>query len=121
MIAADDCTHMVSMLPTKRYNKVVKKPHCPVLAKKSTTPGLFGRSISMAFSRKVARPRNMKENPKMNSPNDLVPGFFWKIISIANANRGNTTLLMLIWKPNTDMIHAVTVVPTLAPMITEMA
>ena len=121
MIAADDCTHMVRILPTRRYNSVVKNPHWPVTVKKWTTLSFSGRFIAIAFSRNVTRPRNMNEKPKINSPNDLPAGRFWKINAIAIANNGNTTLLMFIWKPNTDIIQAVTVVPMFAPMMTEIA
>ncbi len=41
--------------------------------------------------------------------------------TMATANNGNTTVPISNWKPNTDIIHAVAVVPIFAPMITEIA
>ena len=121
MTAADDCTSIVSTLPTSRKSSVERKPQPRHEAMKLMTASLCSRSMVSAFSRRVVSPRNMNEKPKINSPNDLRPLLREKIKGRATANRGKTKLLMFIWKPNIDIIHAVSVVPMFAPMMTEMA
>ena len=85
------------------------------------TAALCSKSIFMAFSLNVVNPRNIKANPKTNSPNDFLLFFLEKISGIANAKNGKIKLFMSIWNPNIDIIQAVTVVPILAPIITDIA
>ncbi len=75
MMAADDCTHIVRMLPSNRKRSVLKMPQPPVVAKKLMTVWLWARSIATAFSRSVVRPRNMNAKPNTNSPRLLVEFF----------------------------------------------
>ncbi len=119
--AADDCAHMVMMPPINRKSRIESPPHSLQEVMKLMTAALCSRSICKAFSRRVVSPKNMNAKPKTNSPKD----FFWLLLEkargTAKANKGKIRLFMSIWKPKTDMIHAVTVVPILAPIITDMA
>ena len=121
IIAAEDCTHIVRTLPSSKKSKVEPNPHPPQDAKKSIISWLWARSISRALVLKVQSPRNISEKPKMNSPSERVEFFLRKMSTMATANNGNTTVPISNWKPNTDIIHAVAVVPIFAPIITEIA
>ena len=68
MTAAELCTHMVRMPPSRRNRRVEPKPHCPVFSKKLRTASLCPKSISAALLRKVANAKKRKHKPKMNSP-----------------------------------------------------
>ena len=109
------------ILPTSRNNNTENMPHSLQEVMKVRIAWLCSRSICIAFSLKVVNPKNIKANPNTNSPNDLRPLFFEKVKGRAIANSGKMILDMLNWKPKIDMIQAVTVVPILAPIITEMA
>ena len=61
-----------------------------------------------------------KAKPKTNSPIDLRELLLEKKSGMAKANRGRANAAMSILKPKAEMIHAVTVVPILAPMMTPM-
>ena len=56
----------------------------------------------------------------MNSPRDLRLLLLEKINGMATAMRGTEKSTMLTEKPSSEMSHAVTVVPMLAPMMTVM-
>ena len=56
----------------------------------------------------------------MNSPIDLCLLFCIKSIMTPTVSRGKAKAAMSTLKPRAEMIHAVTVVPILAPMITPM-
>ena len=116
--AADDCTHIVSTLPITRNVIVVKKLLGSKLEKKSNTGWLCERSMSMPVCRRVPSPRNIKEMPKIKSPNIL--RFLLYISNMAIKKAGHTKSVMLNEKPAL-IIHAVSVVPIFAPIITEMA
>ncbi len=66
----------------------------------------------------MSRPMNRKAKPIRNSPIDLVRLFDEKSSGIEMPISGRTNSDMLTLKPNRAMIHAVNVVPTLAPMMT---
>ena len=75
----------------------------------------------MAFSRNVVNPKNMNEKPKINSSKRLF-ALLEKIKGTANAKRGKIRLFICLSENRKiDIIHAVTVVPMLAPIITEIA
>lgn len=62
-----------------------------------------------------------KANPMMNSPMDLRLPFEENMNGIATAINGTAMDAMLTLNPRSEMIHAVAVVPMLAPMMTDMA
>ena len=64
-------------------------------------------------------PINKKAKPIINSPQDLLRLFPEKIKGIAKPINGIANKLMFTLKPKIEIIHAVTVVPTLAPIITD--
>ena len=86
--AADDCTAIVIMPPISRNNSTENIPHSLQDAIKDRSTWLCSRSMCIAFSRKVVSPKNIKANPKTNSPNDLRPLFLENIKGRDNANRG---------------------------------
>ena len=116
--AADDCTHMVSTPPMSRNTMVVTKLLGAKLEKNSSTGWLSPRCISIPVWRKVPSPRNIKDIPKRKSPMFLRFLLYIRIMAIKNA--GNTKSVILKENP-ADIIHAVSVVPMLAPMITDIA
>ena len=61
-----------------------------------------------------------KEKPKMNSPMDLRELFCEKRSGTPTARRGSAKAAISTLNPKTEMSQAVTVVPTLAPIITPM-
>ena len=63
---------------------------------------------------------NKKEKPKMNSPNDFRLLFPEKMRGRAKASNGRAKAAISTLNPNTEIIHAVTVVPMFAPIITLM-
>ena len=61
---------------------------------------------------------NRKEKPKMNSPMLLRLPLPLKMSGIPIASRGMAKAAMFTLNPTAEIIHAVTVVPMLAPMMT---
>lgn len=61
-----------------------------------------------------------KENPKINSPIDLREEREENMSGMPIAKSGMANAAMFTLKPMAEMIHAVTVVPMFAPMITPM-
>ena len=61
-----------------------------------------------------------KEKPRKNSPQDFRLLFPENIRGILIPIKGNAKILISTLNPNREIIHAVTVVPTFAPMITPM-
>ena len=78
--------------------------------------GLAFRSGALFF--KKESPIKRKEKPKINSPIDLRLLLLEKISGRAKARRGRAKADISTLNPNIEIIHAVTVVPILAPMIT---
>ena len=118
MTAADDCTHMVRTPPIIRNTSVVAKLVGSNDEKKSSTAWFSPRCMSMPVWRSVPRPRNMNATPKRKSPTFLRFLLYMRIRAMKNA--GYTKSVMSNENP-ADMIHAVSVVPMLAPMITDIA
>lgn len=67
MMAADDCTHMVSTLPMMRNTIVVRKLSLPKEEKNCNTGWLCAKSMSIPVCLSVPRAR-LNEMPKMKSP-----------------------------------------------------
>ena len=63
---------------------------------------------------------NRNEKPNMNSPTDLRELLLEKKRGIANAKIGRAKTAISTLKPRVEIIHAVTVVPILAPIMTPM-
>ena len=116
----DDEVTIVVQINSKNRS-VLKMPQPPVVAKKLIIVSLWAKSMATAFSRRVVRPRNMKAKPNTNSPKLRTLFLRTYERAIPKPKMGHTKLLMLNWKPNMDMIHAVAVVPILAPIITGIA
>ena len=69
--AAEDCAHIVIIPPINKNDKMEKNPHSLQEVIKLMIAALCSKSICMAFSRNVVNPKNMNENPKINSPKDF--------------------------------------------------
>lgn len=61
---------------------------------------------------------NKKAKPNTNSPIDFLELLLEKKRGKANASNGRVNAAISTLKPRADMIHAVTVVPILAPIMT---
>ena len=70
---------------------------------------------------KRSSPINKIENPTINSPQDFLFEFDENINGKLMASNGSAKTLIFTLKPINETIHAVTVVPILAPIITLMA
>ena len=110
-------THMRSV-PVKVAYEAPKGTELAKLAKKSTTAGLLARSISTPEALSIPNAKSRKLRPNRKSPTYRC--FPICIRTMPTRKAGQTTFAMLKEKP-ADMIHALMVVPMLAPMITEMA
>ena len=76
--------------------------------------------IVVAVSCRNDSPMNRSEKPKINSPTLFRLPLLLKINGIPMANNGMEKAAILTLKPTAEMIHAVTVVPMFAPMMTPM-
>ena len=121
MMAADDCTHMVSTPPMRRNNNVVQMLLGLKEEKKFIIVSLCAKSISAAFMRSVESAKNRNAKPNRNSPTDFPVFFFWNKRIMPMKKTGQAKLLISTEKPKNAINHAVTVVPMLAPMITLIA
>ncbi len=117
-VAADDCMTMVSMMPTARNMAMDPKPIEEYFCRNANISGLLCRSGTYWLIR--SRPMNRNAKPMKNSPIDLLRDFFANRRGTESPISGSTNADMLTLNPNRAMIHAVNVVPTLAPMITAM-
>ena len=64
---------------------------------------------------------NSNAKPKISSPSARRSACLLKINGSVNPIKGTASTLMSTLKPSNEMIHAVTVVPMLAPIITPAA
>ncbi len=118
-VALDDCTITVSTVPITKKISVDKKPKSEKPLTKASTSGLFCKSGIELLSK--SNPKNKNAKPKINSPSDLRLLFAENMRGKPIPSKGMETILIEnLPKPNKDIIHAVTVVPTLAPIITPM-
>ena len=118
MVALEDCTIMVTIVPINRKSSTEKNPMLVYSLRNDRISGLLCKSGTEFFRK--SSPINKNAKPIMNSPQDrrlLLPE---KMNGIDNPMRGRAKRLMLTLNPKMEMIQAVTVVPTLAPMITVM-
>ena len=74
--------------------------------------------IAVAASCRNARPMNRKEKPNTNSPILFLLPLLLNINGIPMASRGMANAAIFTLNPTAEIIHAVTVVPMLAPMMT---
>ena len=119
IVAAEACTIMVTMAPTMIKMMMVKILLYGICANMPATRSPMCRSVA-AVCRKL-RPMNRKEKPKMNSPRDFLLDLLLKMSGRPKASSGMAKAEMFTLNPTAEIIHAVTVVPTLAPIITPMA
>ena len=119
IVAAEACTTIVTRAPTMTKRMMVRKP--PSATEASIDATMEPKSRSVADCCRKLSPMKRKEKPKMNSPTDLRLFLLLNINGMPKARRGRARAAMLTLKPMAEMIHAVTVVPTLAPMMTPMA
>ena len=113
-VAADDCMTMVIAMPTNTNSSTEAKPLLEYWARNSRV--LASSSGTLALI--MPKPMNRNEKPMMNSPIDLYRLFFEKRRMIDKPINGTAKALMLTLTPKIEIIHAVNVVPTLAPIIT---
>ncbi len=116
-VALDDCTIIVNTVPISKKISVERNPKLAKSLTNASTSGLFCKSGIESFRK--SSPINKKANPKINSPKDLRLLFAENMRGSPTPSNGMDMMLMEnLPKPNKDIIHAVTVVPILAPMIT---
>ncbi len=119
IVAADACTSIVTAAPTMMKSSMVK------MLSLAMCESMFATNVPMSSAsaddcRKLS-PMKRNANPKMNSPMLFLLFLSLKISGMPTARRGIARAAMFTLKPIAEMIQAVTVVPTLAPMITPMA
>lgn len=98
---------------------VERNPISEKFCTKDSTSGLFCKSGIDSFRK--SKPIKRKAKPKMNSPIDFRLLFEEKISGNPIPSSGMESMLMENFpNPKSEIIHAVTVVPMLAPIITPM-
>ena len=118
IVAAEACTIIVTTAPTKTNSRMVRNESCSTWASMPAT--MSPMFMAVADSWRNDRPMKRNEKPKMNSPMLLRLPLPLKISGMPTASRGMAKAAMLILNPTAEIIHAVTVVPMLAPMMTPM-
>ena len=117
--SAEDWKQMVRRIPMSRKMTTDPAPSCVQEWRKPKDSGVI-RTWAVDLS--LAKPTKNKANPMMISPRSFC--FLDPFICIRTKPtrmRGKAKSAMLNENPNTAMIHAVTVVPMLAPIITPTA
>ena len=105
-------------MPTTRNRRMDGYPIALMSRRVSSTAGNSDKMGTMCFS--CSRPRKRSAKPMMNSPQAFLRLLPELKNGKARAMSGKTRMAMLNLNPKTAMIHVVTVVPTLAPMMTDM-
>ena len=119
IVADDDCSTSVSSVPKARNSSTEPKPCEAQEVTKSRTSGDALRSGTEFFMND--RPKKRRLKPTISSP------MFWRWFFLEienkkpNAISGIAKIEISALKPRNDTIHAVTVVPIFAPMITPIA
>ena len=119
MVAEEDCNTRVSMVPKARNNRTEPKPCDDHVLTNSKTCGVSLKSGTDSFINES--PRNNSEKPTISSPIFLRWSFLELEKRKPNNISGTARIEMSALKPSHETIHAVTVVPMLAPMITPIA
>ena len=119
IVADDDCKTRVRIVPNTRNSSTEPKPCADQAVTNSSTSGVWRRSGTDSFMNE--RPRNSRQKPTISSPIFLRWFFFELEKRKPNNIRGMASTEMSALNPNHDTIHAVIVVPMLAPIITPMA
>ena len=120
MMAALDCTQSVSTVPMNRKKNEFQKLLSLKREKNALMTALASGSCTRAKPVSLRVPSPKKRNAAPNKKSPMIRRRFMYISMIPTKNAGKTKSEMLNEKPN-DMIHAVTVVPMCAPMMTVMA
>ena len=118
IVAAEACTIIVTTAPTTTKSRMVKNESCGTCdSMPATMSPMF---MALAASCRNDKPMKRNEKPKMNSPMLFLWPFPLNISGMPMASIGMANAAMFTLKPTAEIIHAVTVVPMLAPMITPM-
>ena len=116
MVALEDCIIIVRIVPMSTNINTEPNPKFVHCCKKANISGFDLRSGTESF-RKVS-PRKRSAKPIMSSPRD----FFFLDLNIIKTNpnptKGIENIEMSNLNPSKEIIHAVTVVPMFAPIIT---
>ena len=119
IVAEDDCSTNVNTVPNAKNSNTEPKPWLAHVVTNSSTCGVSRKSGTEFFIND--RPKNKSEKPTINSP------MFWYWFFFEFENRKPSNIIgtakseISALKPKNATIHAVTVVPIFAPMITLMA
>ena len=121
IVAAELCSMSVMQAPATMNSRMLSPPHPVRVPRNWRTGSLSSRTVDV--SRRVVSPRNSRAKPIRNSPRLLY--FFLLLLTRMKAKNISGTAIVPRLKddPPKDRakIHAVTVVPMLAPMITATA
>ena len=113
------CSIRVMTAPATIKSRMLQKP-CPDReARKVRTPSLSSSTVDVSL--RVVRPRNNRAKPIRNSPKFL---YFFRLMHTKAKNISGMAIiprLQLLPPKLSAKIHAVTVVPILAPIITAIA
>ena len=119
MMAADDCTQRVSTVPITRKSRLFQMVGALKLAKKACTASAYSpANASAPVVLRVLKPRKRKAMPKRKSPTMRRLFIYIRMMPMKKAKYAKSPMLN---ENPSDIIHAVTVVPMWAPMMTEMA
>ena len=119
IVADDDWSTSVRIVPNARNNNTEPKPCADHAVTNSSTSGVWRKSGTDSFMNE--RPKNKRLKPTISSP------IFLRLLRFELENKkpsnikGIASTDMSALKPSHDTIHAVIVVPMLAPMITLIA
>jgi len=119
IVADDDWSTRVSTEPKPRKIRTDQNPNPDHVFTNSNTSGVCLRSGTESFMNE--RPRKRSEKPTTSSPMFLL-WFFFEIDRMNPTSiKGTARIEISALNPSHATIHAVTVVPMLAPMMTPIA
>ena len=115
-MAAEACTIIVTTAPTSTKSRMVPNESTGIVASIFATISPIFKSVAEFC--KNDRPMNRNEKPNTNSPTLLRLLLPEKMSGIPMASIGMAKAAIFTLNPTAEIIHAVTVVPMLAPIIT---
>ena len=119
IVALEDCKIRVITVPNNRNRSTEMNPFPDHPLINDKTSGVVLRSGMEFFISES--PRNRREKPMTNSPIDFILSLLALDRIKPTAIRGTANMEMSALNPKMEIIHAVMVVPMLAPIITPMA